>query len=423
MKTIKNRKIYSVSEINYFAKETLEQMVVWVEGEIAEFKKNPNYSFYYLTIKDDKATLPCIASGDVIENIGNNLLNKRIIAFGNLTLYEPYGKYQLRVQHMELSGEGDLYKKLEDLIKKLRHEGLFDTTHKKELPLYPKKVCLITSKDSDAWRDFITHSKDKFPIMEIVVIDARVQGAGAVVSLLQAFSRAETEAPDVVVVTRGGGSMEDLAAFNDERVARAIFNLKIPTVVAIGHEANESLAEWVADARASTPTDAANITTRGWRNILERLNFIELKLTSRHEKVIDYNLQKLDLLYSKLIQTKITIRQYPHRINSIREALKHYEKMILASTAQREKLAYTNLSRQSKVFVSKFSDNLMGLNRALKLLAPQNVLERGYSITKDRYGRVVKNVKDVVVGDTIAVELFRGELISEVKSKINEKES
>jgi exodeoxyribonuclease VII large subunit len=423
MKIVKDRKIYSVSEVNYFAKETLEQMIVWVEGEISELKKNPNYSFYYLTLKDDRAALPCIVNSDLVNLLGGNLVNQRVIAFGNLTVYEPYGKYQLRIQHLETSGEGDLYKKLEKLIKKLREEGLFDARHKKDLPLYPKKVCLITSKGSDAWHDFITHSTYKFPIIEITDIDTRVQGVSAISSLLNALAHADSLGADIVVITRGGGSLEDLAAFNDEQVARAIFNMDTPTVVAIGHEANGSLAEWVADARASTPTDAANIATRGWQNILEKLNFLELKLSSKHERFIDYNLQKLDYLYSKLGQTKTRIREYPYRIQGIKEALKHYEKIIMLDISEKEATAYTNLKRQSKTILSKFEDNLSGLNRALKMLSPQNVLERGYSITKDKHGRVVKNINDVVLEDIIAVKLFHGTLVSKVKSKINEKGS
>ncbi len=423
MKTVNNRKIYSVSEVNYFAKETLEQMIVWVEGEVFEIKKHPSYSFYYLTLKDDKAVLPCVANGDIVEPLADNIVNQQVIAFGNLTLYEPYGKYQLKVQHIELAGVGDLYKKLEGLIKKLREEGLFDTLHKKELPIYPKKVCLITSKESNAWYDFVAHSANKFPIIEIIDVDTRVQGAGSVQSLLSALSHADSSGADVAVITRGGGPLEDLAAFNDEQVARAIFNMKTPTVVAIGHEVNESLAEWVADVRASTPTDAANIITRGWQTILEKLNYLELKLSSRREKLIDSHLQKLDYLYAQLLKTKIMIREYPHRLHSLKETLKRYEKIIVISATERENVSNINLKRQAALFLSRYEDRLSSLNKSLKHLSPTNTLERGYSITRDKNGLIIKNTSEVVLEDVIAVKLFRGTIISKVKSKINEKES
>lgn len=376
MKTIKGRKVYTVSEINYFAKETLEQMSVWIEGEVSEIRKHASLSFYYLTLKDDLAVLPVIASGHLVESLGTEIKNKKVIAFGNLTIYEPYGKYQLRLHRLELAGEGDLYKKLEDLTRKLRSEGLFDPGHKKEIPLYPKKIALITSYNSDAWRDFTTHTVGKFPTITVADIDTRVQGTGAIKSIINALKTSDTKDFDVVVLTRGGGSIEDLHAFNEEEVARAIFKMKTPTIVAIGHEANESLAEWVADIRASTPTDAAHIVTRGWQNALEKIGMFQDKLKSKSEKIIDFNLERLDYIYGRLLSTK--------------------------STALR------------------FEEKLISLNHSLNILSPQNTLKRGYSIVSDKNNNVIKTAKSVVVGDLIGVRLARGFLRSTVTEKEND---
>ncbi|MBI3282885.1 exodeoxyribonuclease VII large subunit, partial [Candidatus Curtissbacteria bacterium] len=166
MKQVDGREIYTVSEINHLAKQMLEQMTFWIEGEISELKKHPSLSFYYLKLKDDKAVLPCISNGYIIENLGGNLVGQKILAYGNLSLYEPWGKYQFRIAGIEKAGEGLLQKQLEELIKKLRSEGLFDPKHKKAIPKYPKRVCIVTSEGSDAWNDFKKHTVDKFPIIE-----------------------------------------------------------------------------------------------------------------------------------------------------------------------------------------------------------------------------------------------------------------
>src|SRR3990167_7895352 len=280
MKVIEGKKIYSISEVNYFAKQTLEEMTFWVEGEISSFRKNPNWNFYYLDLKDESAVLPCIAEEFMIANLKGKVTGQRILAYGNLSLYEPFGKYQFRISMVEAAGEGLLQKQLDELIKKLKSEGLFDKKHKKKIPKYPKKVCIVTSLGSDAYNDFVRHTAYKFPIIELYTADIRVQGIGAVPSLLKVLPRVDKMGFDAIVITRGGGSIEDLAAFNDEDVARMIFSLKTPTVVAIGHESNESLSEWVADVRASTPTDAANVITSGYQSVLESLDQLGLRLKS-----------------------------------------------------------------------------------------------------------------------------------------------
>jgi len=411
------KKIYSVSEVNYFAKETLEQMVVWVEGEVSSFKKNPNWSFYYLDLKDDKAVIPCIASGSVIDHLGDDILNQTVIAFGNLTLYEAAGKYQLRIQHIELAGGGQLYKKLEELIKRLREEGLFDTRHKKDVPLYPRKVCIVSSVGSDGWNDFKTHTVDKFPIIELYSADIRVQGPKSITDLLEILPRIDNQGFDTIVITRGGGSIEDLAAFNDESVAKAIFNMKTPTVVAIGHEANESLAEWTADVRASTPTDAANIITRGWQSVLDKLDTINQKLTAKYTRINETNLQKLDSLYFRLTQEKVRIREYPHRLSSLWESLRRHEKSIIFDKLNEQSIFGQQLKKSAYVLIKNKEAKLSEIRHSLVLLSPENTLKRGYSITTDQNGNVIKSAFDVVIGQTLDVKLSSGKLTAQVKSK------
>ncbi len=417
MKIIKDRKIYSVSEINYFAKQTLEQMIIWVEGEVSSFKKNPNWSFYYLDLKDNKASISCIASGSVIDILGEDILNQTVIVYGNLTLYEAAGKYQLRIQHIELSGGGQLYKKLEELIKKLRDEGLFDARHKKQISTYPKKVCIVSSIGSDGWNDFKTHSADKFPIIELFSADIRVQGPQSIPDLLKILPKVDKLGYDAVVITRGGGSIEDLAAYNDENVARAIFNMKTPTVVAIGHEANESLAEWTADIRASTPTDAASIITQGWQNILDKLSYIDQKLQAKYAQINDTNLQKLDSLFFRLIQEKVRIREFPHRLSGIWQSLKRHENTIITNNLNLQNQLLYQIQKNTQTIIKNKEAYLKEVQRSLTLLSPKNTLMRGYSITTDQKGNVIRSTTDIVIGQLIDVKLADGNLRSQVKSK------
>lgn len=417
MKIIKNRKIYSVSEINYFAKQTLEQMVVWVEGEVSSFKKNPNWSFYYLDLKDNKASISCIVSGSVFDKLGEDILNQTVIVFGNLTLYEAAGKYQLRIQHIELSGGGQLYRKLEELIKKLQEEGLFDTRHKKQISTYPKKVCIVSSVGSDGWNDFKTHTIDKFPIIKLYSADIRVQGPKSIPDLLKILPKVDKGNYDVIVITRGGGSIEDLAAYNDEQVARAIFRMKTPTVVAIGHEANESLAEWTADIRASTPTDAANIITQGWQNILDKLSHIDQRLQAKYTQIKDTNLQKLDNLFFRLNQQKFRISEFPHHLDSIWQTLKLYENTIITNNLNIQNQLFFQIQKNARSLIRNNQLRLDEAKHSLTLLSPENTLKRGYSITTDQKGKVIRSVDNIVIGQLVDVKLSNGNILSQVKSK------
>jgi len=417
MKVVEGKKIYTISEVNYFAKQTLEQMTFWVEGEISSFRKNPNWNFYYLDLKDESAVLPCIAEEFIIVNLKGEIAGQRILAYGNLSLYEPFGKYQFRISTIEAAGEGLLQKQLDELIKKLKNEGLFDKKYKKKIPKYPKKVCIVTSVGSDAYNDFVRHTVGKFPAIGLYTADVRVQGKEAVPSLLKVLQQLDKKGFDVIVITRGGGSIEDLAAFNDEAVARMIFSLKTPTVVAVGHEANESLSEWVANVRASTPTDAANIITLGYQSLQESLNQLGLRLKSNSAYYFLTNFQRLDHIFFKLTQTKNSFKDLPHIINSLKESLKRHEKLLVVSSQSKLNELAKLLKKEFFVLIENKKQILKNLNKSLILLSPQNTLKRGYSITTNRKGEIVRSIKNVVVDELIGVKLADGSLKSKVVSK------
>lgn len=424
VKSDKNRKIYSVSEVNYFARQTLEQMELWVEGEITTFKKNPSWRFYYLDLKDDTALLPCISDSSVFDEFEmQDLVGLKILAFGFLTLYELRGSYQFKILRVEAAGEGIMQKKLEELIKKLKGEGLFDAQGKKVLPIYPKKVCIVTSGGSDAWNDFKKHTVEKFPIIELYTADVRVQGVNAVPDLLKVLPMVDNLGFDVVVLTRGGGSLEDLAAFNDESVARVIYSMKTPTLVAIGHEANESLAEWVADRRASTPTDAANIVTLGYMEFLEKLEGVRTRIKIRADNYFSVNFQRLDNNFRGLSHVRSYFKDLPHRLDALFGRLNHFEKYLVVDTVGEIDVSWKNLEKFINVIYFNQVEHLTQLEKSLRLLSPKNTLERGYAIATDSNGRVLKSVNAVVVGDMIGVKLSTGSLTSEVKSKKRHEET
>ena len=417
MKQADDKKIYTVSEVNYFAKQTLEQMTFWVEGEVQTIKKNPDWTFYYLDLKDERAILSCIVNKYLLEGFNNDSVGQKILAYGNLTLYEPTGKYQFRIYRIEKAGEGYLAAKLAELIAKLKAEGLFDAKYKKPIPAYPKKVCLVTSAGSDAANDFKRHTVDKFPIIELYTADVRVQGPRSISQLLKVIPNVDKMDFDVIVITRGGGSLEDLAAFNDEQVGREIFKMKTPVIVAIGHEANESLAEWISDRRASTPTDAANIVTAGYMQILQKLEGLKYKLRSKANFYFSTNLQRIDHLHFRLQQAKVIFKDLPQKLQTIKEILRRHEKRLIIDASTAASNLKSQLVYATKQFTAALDQRLEHLGRNLSLLSPDKTLGRGYSLTFDQSGRLIRSIDTVVIGSIIGVKLADGKLKSQVKSK------
>lgn len=415
MKIVEGKKIYTVSEVNYFARLTLEEMVFWIEAEISRCDKSPGYNFYYLTLKDEYAILPAIADGFIIDGLTAEPLGQKVLIYGNLTLYEPRGQYQFKIYKIETIGEGLLQKKLLEIILKLKKEGLFDPKHKKEIPLYPKKTCVITSYGSDAWNDFKRHTVDKFPIIELYVADVRVQGPQSIEQLLGIIPMVDNMNFDVVVITRGGGSLEDLAAFNEEKVARAIFKMKTPIIVAIGHEANEAVAEWAADKRASTPTDAANLVTQSYSRALERLAVLKQQLKLKTDYYFSSNFQRLDYYFLGLQNAKNTFKDLPHLVNTLRESLKRHQKHLIVDAQLANEEFLNRIKKQAKMMIANKQDGLSALAKTFLLLSPQNTLKRGYAIAQDEGGKVLKSIKSVVLESTVGVILNDGSLKTQVK--------
>ncbi len=419
MKIIEGKKVYSVSEVNFFGKQTLEQLIISVEGEISSFQQNPAWFNTFFSLSDGIDIIECFISSQKFTNSGADFIGKKVIVNGRLTLFKK-NQYKMEAFSIKEEGDGLLQKRTEELFNKLKDEGLFDPEKKKEIPLYPVKVCIITSENSAGWKDFKTHTQDKFPLIELTTADVRVEGARAVSQLLEILPKVDSLNYDVIVITRGGGSQESLLeVFNNEQLVRKIFSLKTPKIVAIGHEINVSLCELVADKRASTPTDAANIVIAGFQNLLDKLDNFDFRFRKKLE-TYSYYFQHLDTLSFKLSQLKVNVREYPHQLSRLKEILTRHQKHLIFDAEQKIAELLARAKRQSSAIFDSKGQTLAGFNKSLSILSPQNVLSRGYSITTDSSGSVVRDIQSVVVGQQLGVKLARGSLATKILSK-NEK--
>jgi exodeoxyribonuclease VII large subunit len=389
--------IYSVSSLTRQIKEVLETSFprLWVEGEISNFKRHSSGHLYF-TLKDENAQIRCamwrFKAGELLFQLEDGL---KVLLEGDIQLYEKSGNYQLIIQQIQPAGIGELQLAFEQLKKKLQAEGLFDEIHKKALPRYPERVGVVTSPTGAAIRDIISVISRRFPGSEIILYPVRVQGEGAAQEIARAIADFnEFGQVEVLIVGRGGGSLEDLWAFNEEVVARAIFASRIPVVSAVGHEVDFSIADFVADRRAPTPSAAGEIVVPDRREILGVLAYYREKL-------------------SQTVLQKIKVGN--DRIENYRRsyAFRRPEDIVFQKTQQLDELVrkiqlsvlhYLQLKRQ----------RWDHLQLQLRALSPLGVLQRGYSICyKD--GKIIKDVAQVQMLDMVQVKLSRGQFLSQIQ--------
>jgi len=368
--------IYKVSELTSSIKLVLEDSFtnVWVEGEISNFK-SPMSGHFYWTLKDDKSELKSVFFKGDNEKIKFEIKDgMHVICFGRISVYEKQGAYQLYVKKVEPKGVGALQLAFEQLKEKLFKEGLFDDACKKPIPKLPERIGIVTSSTGAAIRDILHVLKNRFANVEIVINPVRVQGEGAkeeIAGAIEDFNRLNNV--DVIIVGRGGGSIEDLWAFNEEMVARAIYNSRVPIISAVGHEIDWTISDFVADLRAPTPSVAAELVIAKKSDLIEALDNIEKRLKSF----------PLDVL-----------NEYEQRLDDIEEGLilrfKHYVELKEGGF----KLVFEKL----------------------EMLSPLGVLKRGYSITfRHPGGRVVKDAGEVKKGDMVETRVFKGHFRSKVE--------
>jgi exodeoxyribonuclease VII large subunit len=415
----------TVSQLNRRAKSLLEAGIakLWVEGEISNMAR-PASGHIYFSLKDEKAQVraawfrqrqrgPAVGFKD----------GDKVLAFGRVSLYEARGDYQLIVEELEPAGEGVLKRRFDALKKKLQAEGLFDGDRKQPLPDLPSRIGVITSPSGAAVRDIITVLGRRFPAVPIVVYPAAVQGDAAPGELLGALQAAVSrDECDVLIMGRGGGSLEDLWAFNDETLARAIAECPIPIVSAVGHEVDFTIADFVADVRAPTPSGAAEIVVPDRHDWLRRINVLAARIAHFGERAVEDRAQQVDWLASRMaaaIRRQILTQR--HDLQTLRSEL---VQMSPAVSVQRSIAGLGSLQQRlasaTKQRLADWNHRVALLGRALHSVSPLATLDRGYAIVLDADGKAITDAAKTKTGDEIRAWLSKGELVANVTKVIRE---
>ena len=415
------RKIYSVAELNRTARLTLENGIgeVWVEGEISRLTRHAS-GHWYFTLKDEAAAVSCAMfrqNNSMVLFEPKDGINVRVL--GQASLYEARGNYQLIVRSMEEAGKGNLQEQFEKLKAKLAAEGLFDSNRKKPLPMLPKKIGVVTSPTGAAVRDIINVLTRRFPNIGILLAPVTVQGEGSAPRIAKAIHYLNTRDDiDLIIAGRGGGSIEDLWAFNEEVVARAIADSNIPVISAVGHEIDFTIADFVADVRAPTPSAAAELAVP----VQSELETTVVRLAAR----LGGSLQNRALVLREKIpgfrqamaqSLRGGLQQRQQRIDEAALRLTHELKNSVTIQKQRLPSLQQTMTHRLQSAIAERKQNVRRLEAQLRALSPLGVLDRGYSLTETEAGAVVRDASDVKTGDRLKTRFAKGTIISEVKEK------
>lgn len=438
--TSTDRQIFSVSQLNRSVRHLLETQLpmLWVEGEISNFAR-PGSGHWYLTLKDDQAQVRCAMFRNANQRVGFQPANgTQVLVRCRAGLYEGRGEYQLVIEHMEEAGFGALQRQFEQLKQKLTAEGLFDNQHKQPMPESVRHIGVITSSTGAAVKDILSVLNRRFPAIKISIFPTMVQGEQAAGQIVQAIADANQYGLcDALIVGRGGGSLEDLWPFNEEAVARAIFTSEIPVISAVGHEVDFTIADFVADLRAPTPSAAAEVLSPDGEDMLNQFEGFEILLAEAVTRKIRHLEQRTDYLQKRL--------QHPGR--KLQEQAQHLDRLDIRlrramagkmqqQTAQMQS-AQDRLVRQSpkqaiaqrkQAVANSVKQIMRAVGQQLELkqsktaqamhlldtVSPLKTLGRGYSIIRDSSDKVVKTVAQVSAGDTLRGQLTDGEVVFSV---------
>ena len=432
--------VIGVAQLNRLARELLERHLplMWVAGELSNFRRYDSGHCYF-TLKDADAQVDCVMFRLKAQLLGWQPEDgMRVEVRACPTLFEARGKFQLTVEVMRRAGLGALYEAYARLKARLEHEGLFDATRKRALPRFPRSLGIITSPQAAALRDVLTTLKRRMPSLPVIIYPTPVQGEGAALRITRAVRLASARAEcDVLVLCRGGGSIEDLWAYNNEGLARAIADCAIPMVAGIGHETDFTIADFVADVRAPTPTAAAELVTSDRLELCEQLRHITSRLQRLVQRGLENRMQRLDYLSRGLVHPGDRIRNQRQHLAHLatrlggawkRAAESHTwqirglardlqrSKPDLHALEQRRGELGRRLRESAHARLSDAVTRLSGLESHLRHLDPSRVLERGYSIVLDTSGAIVHDAAQIKPGDDVALRFGRGEATAEVKS-------
>lgn len=402
-------KVFSVSELNNYIKDILDEDVllsaVYVSGELSNYKIYPS-GHHYFTMKDQEGALKCVMFKGAAYKIKFRPENgMKVIAFGRISVFPRDGAYQFYVTQMIPDGVGDLSVAFEQLKRKLYEEGLFEKKYKKPIPRFPRRIAVITSSAGAAVRDVIRVLGKRYPMAKVIVMPVRVQGVEAPAEIAGALRYAnDHDIADVIITGRGGGSIEELWAFNEEIVARAIFASRIPVISAVGHEPDVTISDFVADLRAATPSNGAELCVPDQSELREYLASMEIRMAQALKRELTKRRQRLDDISKKRVLTSPM-----NYIEDKRVVLDHIQR---------------RLSAAGLGIVASSRNRYIGYAAKLDALSPLKVLGRGYSIAMTlKDGKVVKSAEDVVKGDKISLRLKNDTIICSVEEKQDGKET
>ena len=416
-------KYVTISDLNRYIKAKFDMDThlnhVYLKGEISNFKHHTRGHFYF-TLKDENSRIAAVMFASSAKNVAFEPEDgMKVLVSGRIALYEATGSYQIYVDSMELDGIGNLYLEFERLKKELAKEGLFDREHKKAIPKFPKKIGIITAPTGAAIRDILSTIKRRYPICETILFPALVQGTGAKESVVKQLNKAQEYDLDVIICGRGGGSIEDLWAFNEEIVARAIYNSKIPVISAVGHEIDFTIADYVADLRAPTPTGAAEMAVPNLVDLKSLIDQYKIRANEAVTNIIKKNRIKLESLQNSFVlKNPLSLYEIKEqKLDSYIDYLNQY----MTNKLNHAKLMYEKVIN-NKILISpqsmfdKKRHQYELLLKTVEVLNPMKLLSSGYSIVKSN-SKVIKNSHDVNLEDVVDIELSEGKLKCSVIGK------
>ena len=415
-----NDKYISVTQLTRYIKYKIDNDVnlneVYLKGEISNFKAHSR-GHYYFTLKDEGSRINAVMFSSQTRNVKFIPQDgMKVLVNGKISVYEANGGYQIYVNEMLEDGIGNLYIAFEQLKKKLQDEGLFNEEYKKPIPKIPSRIGVVTAPTGAAIKDIISTIKRRWPLAEIYLFPALVQGESAKEDIVRQIKRADEYNLDTLIVGRGGGSIEDLWAFNEEIVARAIFECKTPVISAVGHEIDFTIADFVADLRAPTPTGAAEMAVPQLADIAKYLNQVNIRLNNTISNQINQNKRKLiDLKNSNIFKNPIMIYQTKEMMfDNLLEKLK-LNLINLTNIKEKELIRLKNSYVLQKPYqlIDQKSNKYLQLLSKLETLSPLLTLQRGYTMTK-KDGKVVSSCKNLKKGDSIEVNFKDGKIDAEV---------
>jgi len=436
------REIFSVSQLTSDVRQTLEENfpLSWVEGEISNLAK-PASGHIYFSLKDPKAQVRC-----AMFKMRKRLLNfepengMQVLVRAKVGLYEARGDFQLIIEHMEEAGDGAMRREYEDLKRRLRNDGLFESNHKQAVPKIPKRIGIITSPTGAAIHDILTVLQRRFPNIPVLIYPVPVQGETAAKKISKMIKLANTRAEcDVLIISRGGGSLEDLWAFNDEHLAHTIFSSKIPIVSAVGHEIDFTIADFVADVRAPTPSAAAELLSPDRNEWIQNLSSLNRRLIASIRNKLEQNSQRMDWLNQRISSPQQRLTQAASRINDLEQRLfsaqknqqqqrtnrlevlnssllRHTPLHRIASSQQQQVTLKNKLHHAMHAMLRNHNQRLSLVSNTLDAVSPLATLGRGYSIARRTdTGELIRDAAAIKKGTQIETRLEKGRLLSTVE--------